>query len=179
VTTLVDRRLIRRELVDRLRSMGLPFERRVFANRLRAHWPEKLPACCVYTLREDISVVNAAPRRYEHKLEVSIQILAARPPAAEAVEDVTRRSDGVDDDLDWMAGEVSARLDRDQTLGGLVDDVQHQRVDYAPEREGEERYASLVLTEQVTYYTEAGERPEGGFDPLRVVQIDLRLGAAP
>lgn len=173
-----DRPMIRAEVIKRLRDLDLAFGKRVFANRARALSARRLPACSVYTLREDITEWCQSPRIYERKLELAIEIVAGVRPPASAVNDLAQATDGLDDQLDLLAREVEMRLERDVTLGGLVSDIQHKRVEYDPGEDGEERYGVIVLIEEVTYRTEAAERPEAGFEPLREVQLQTNVGDA-
>lgn len=170
-----DRREIRAAIVERLRGLHLDFGQRVYSNRVRPLWPKGLPTCVVYTLREELEIANVAPRQYERTLEVVIELAAKLPAPVDGSLDVTAAGDGLDDYLDGLVREVEERLERDQTLGGLVQDVYHKRFEFEPVVEGEERFAFARLFESVVYYTPAPERPEAGFDPLRSVESALQV----
>ncbi len=171
-----DRREIRAAVVERLRGLHLDFGQRVYQNRIRPLWPKGLPTVVIYTLREEVEVANVAPRQYERTLELVVELCAKLPAPADGSLDVVQTGDGLDDLLDGLAREVEERLERDQTLGGLVQDLQHKRFEFEPVDNGEERFAFARLFESITYYTPAPERPEAGFDPLRSVESSLQVG---
>ena len=175
----VDRRSIRQAIVERLRELHLPYGARVFSNRQIPVSIRQLPAVAVYTLREEISIWTESPRRYKRELELVIEILAGVPPPVDGAVDIAQASDGLDDQIDGIVLEIESRLERDQTLSGLVHDVSHKRYEYEPVDQGERRMAFARLIETVVYSTEAGERPESGFPPLRVVQSRLGRPGSP
>lgn len=172
----VDRDTIVEHVVDVLRKMNLLFEERVYANRPRPLNPHPTPKCVVYTLSEDYSIWQESPRVYERKLELVIQISAGIKPLADGAADVAASSDGLPAMMRAMMDPIELRLEHDQTLGGLVADVQHKRYEYEPVESGEMRFAFARLFEQVTYLTEAGERPESGFTPLRTIHLETSAG---
>lgn len=175
----VDRRAIRAAVVEMILELHGPWGRRVFQNRLIPLATRRLPAVAVYTLREDDEVLTVSPRRYKRTLELVVEILSsARPPADTGV-DSAAPSDGLDDEIDGIALEIERRLERDQTLGGLVVDSRALRWEYEPIDQGDPRLAFGRLVWQIEYQTEAGEEPESGFPPLREVQSSLGRPGSP
>jgi hypothetical protein len=169
---------IRAFVADGLRGLGLAFGDRVFPNRVRPFWPTGLPGCSIYTLTSTKEIAQVAPRVYLRKLELVVEITAAARPAQDGAADRDRPVQP-DDLLDELADEVEQFFERDQRLGGLVDDVQHKSSFYDAPTEGDERYGFLRLVLEVSYYTEAGEMPEGGVNPLRTVHSKTEVDGSP
>jgi hypothetical protein len=166
---------IRKAIAEDLRDLHLAFEQRVFANRVRPFWADGLPGCSIFTLNVEKTIQQGAPRQYKRAMELVVELSLSAKPLADGAADRDRISEGTDDPLDVLADQVELYFEHDQTLGGLVDDVQHKRHVYDPPRQGEERFAYLRLLLEVSYYTDAGELPDGGLDPLRTVRSDLRV----
>lgn len=171
----VDRRAIRQAVKEMLEELHLDFGKRVWKNRPRSFDAAELPAAIIYTRNETLEEANSAPRRYLRTLELVIEISAARQAPADGQADIDGSDDDqVDDYLDGLGLEVEKRLERDPTLGGLVDDCSHLRQEFETSDEGSLRFGFLRLFEAVTWTTEAPEEPESGLPPLRTVELRTR-----
>lgn len=155
-------------------DLHLDLGHRVFSNRERALAEGALPAAIVYTLRETEEIWQEAPRIYKRKLELVIELAAARKAPADGAKDLDGSGDDLDDYLDGLVLEIEKRFERDPTLGGLVEDLQHVRFEYEPAREGALRIGFARMIEEVEYFTEAPEEPEYGLAPLREISLDVR-----
>jgi len=82
----------------------------VFPSRVRPIEEESLPTLQVYANSESVSIWQEAPREYERKLSLSIQITA-------------KANDSLEDTLDHIAEQVEDLLRQDHTLGELCRDV--------------------------------------------------------
>jgi hypothetical protein len=157
-------------VVERLKGLDLDFEQKVFPQRARPFWPKTLPNCAVYALRESCELGNEAPRDYVRKLELKIELaVGIQTPAPDS---------GTSDAVDVLCNQVSEQIERDETLGGLVESTKEKGWEFDLVNEGADYFGFATMTYEVTYPTEVGEHPVGGFDNLRSVRAEIAAEGA-
>lgn len=104
------REAIRQKLLNKTDAEG-----RVFSNLSSAYWSEQLPVICIFTLSEDVEVLNTAPREYRRSIEVAIEIAAQGSENPDGLKVTT------EDQLDKISDQVELELNRDETLGEIID----------------------------------------------------------
>lgn len=166
----VTRAQIVKAVVDRLKGLDLDFEQKVFTNRARPFWPKTLPGCAVYTLRETCEVGNEAPRDYIRKLELQVELVVGIETAAP--------DSGTSAAVDLLCNQVSSKIEMDETLEGLVESTREKSWQFDLVNEGANYFGFATLTYEVTYPTEEGERPQGGFETLRKIDVGLSAEGA-
>lgn len=121
---------------------------RVFANRFTPLWDVELPLIAIYTMDEPASVWAEAPREFERKLRLAIEIVGEGREDKNTDEIVS-----VDDILDDVGQAVEDAFAQDHTLGELCRDVVLTNTEFMVDPNAEKSVASLRLTYEVTYYT--------------------------
>lgn len=168
------RAMIRQAIVDLLALPGGDPETyptscgaNVFKSRMRAWWPEELPAIAVYARSDNAELFNQAPLEYRRTVEVVIEIVA-------------KLDDDLDDELDAIAAEVERILILNETLK-----PEDWPFDEWPEirlgdtsitinaHDGENQHGAAVMTFPVTYYQPAPEDITGTADGLAADIQDL------
>lgn len=123
---------------------------RVFASRARKLWPHEFPAMLVYTLTEDCSGHDSAPREVKRSLSLVIQI------AIEGDTERTPENEGealADEQLDTICKQVEDALAADDTLNGTVSDCMLMRTDIQLVEDGDDVTLAAIMTWTVEYYT--------------------------
>lgn len=116
---------------------------RVFENRTHELQDTDLPGLRVYTHDEDIATSSLGiGRTREHRMVL-------------VVEACSKKSVGMDDELDVMIGEVVARLDANQGAGGAKF-IEPRRVEIQMEGEAEKEVGVARMAFEVLYYTAQG-----------------------
>lgn len=170
------RQEIRDKVVELLTGIAEVNER-VFPNRARRLFEEELPAILVYTKSETGEIGVQAPREYKRTLKLAIEIVA-------------KADEDLDNDLDDIAKEIETRLFRNETLDGLVSDVQYSDTEIEFEPEAQVPVGAARLTFDVEYWTEAPDEipdlddfekahietlPEGATDDTEPAVDDLDM----
>jgi hypothetical protein len=134
---------IRKQIRDAVAAAldGLPTTgMNVFENRLHELQDDELPALRIYTNDESISIASLGQfRRRQHSLDV-------------VVECCSKKSDGMDDELDAMVREVIERLDANQGAGGAKM-IEPRRIETDMEAEAERDVGVARITFEAPYYT--------------------------
>lgn len=152
--------------VIRQRVMELLFDKtealdRVFPNRARQLWPEELPAILVYTRSENVTEFDHAPRSLKRDLRLAVEVVA-------------KADEQLDDQLDEIARQVEDALLGEDTLGGVCSDCLLSDVELALTGEGETLWGTLLMTFQITYFTEVKDS-DVELANLERVNVDYRL----
>lgn len=123
---------------------GLPTsEDRVFKSRTYDLQENDVPGLRVYTNDESIGTASmGVGRRREHRLTL-------------LVEACSKQSAGMDDELDAMVKQVTARLDVNQGIGGAKW-VEPRGVDIDMDGEADKEIGVARMTFEVLYYTAQG-----------------------
>ena len=130
---------------------------RVFANRTAPLWEAELPAIIVYTRSEASRILDAAAKRYERTVSLSVECVA------QAVNDV-------DDVLDDMAEAIEQAVAADDTLAGTASDVEVTSTELEVVETGEKPMAALRLNFAARYVKYAP--PELPLDAFETAQVE-------
>jgi hypothetical protein len=116
---------------------------KVYASRTHEMQDANLPGLRVYTNDEQIEAASAGPSRSRrHLLEL-------------VVEACSKKSSGLDAELDLMIKEVQIALDTNQGIGGAKY-VEPKRIEIGMEGEGEKEVGVARMVFEVLYYTALG-----------------------
>lgn len=154
---------------------------RVFSNLSSSMWCEELPQIAVFSRSEDIREMNVAPREYERRLELAIEIVAEGSEGPNS-------GDFVEDILDDIAEQVETELNRDESIAEiedvfgnpvkLVDALILKTVEFDFVGEGKKPTGSARLVYDVVYHE---HRPKSideqtGIDDFKTAHVDWSVG---
>ena len=115
----------------------------VFENRTIELQDTDLPGLRIYTSEEDVSTLSVGvARRREHKLVLK-------------VEACSKKSSGMDDELDAMVGEVLIAIDANQGAGGARY-IEPRRIEIEMQGEAEKEIGVASMSFEVLFYTAQG-----------------------
>lgn len=112
---------------------------KVYTDRARTIWPEKLPVVLVYADDETAEIINESPREYEKSLDVSVVV-------------------AISQDENWQdtLGDYSAKIETilltDTSLSGVVADLILERTSFDRVQIGESVVATMRVDLVATYY---------------------------
>lgn len=140
----------------------------VFPSRKRPVEEQILPTIQVYANSESVEIWQEAPREYERRLSISVEITA-------------KENDDLDVTLDTIAEDVEAQLTQDHTLGELCRDIILTGTDITINDNGDTLIGSCKITYDVLYYTlaVADMIEENGFGPFEKVDIKTKMPSTP
>lgn len=129
---------------------------RVYPNRVRPWRAKNLPAIGVYTKSEEANHHDSAPRAYERRALVVVEIVADA-------------DDHLDDVLDLQALLVETILLADPTMGGVADDLvlSDSSLDFL--EKGDTLQGCCAITFEATYWT---EQPEPTLDDFETANVE-------
>lgn len=132
----------------------------IFPSRVRPIEEQTLPTIQVYANSESSEIWQEAPREYERKLSLSVQITA-------------KADDSLEDSLDAIALQVEDVLRQDHTLGELCRDVILSGTELNITQNGDTLIGSCNVTYDILYYTlaVADRIPANGYDDLNEMDI--------
>lgn len=132
----------------------------IFPSRVRPIEEQTLPTIQVYANSESSEIWQEAPREYERKLSLSVQITA-------------KADDSLEDSLDAIAIQVENVLRQDHTLGELCRDVILAGTELTIHENGDTLIGSCNITYDILYYTlaVADRIPENGYNDLNEMDI--------
>lgn len=176
------RKLIRKAAAAYLKNRT-PAGANVFASRCAPLWDQEdsveLPAICVYSGREAITLFQESPRLYKRELELKVEIGAnGETDNGEPSSD----PDFLDDQLDDIGDAVErviARSNRltyrkEQTVADIV--LSSETIEFSGS--GRKTIGALVIVYTATYYTpEPDEYDSEPLDDLNTVHTDYDLNA--
>lgn len=112
----------------------------VFKSRFRRLPQTKLPALLIYTRRDQANDRNIsdAPRVYKRHISLNVEVVGAA-------------TKGLDDTLDDIAREVELLLENDNTLGGLVHDLEYRDTQIELDGEQDPPLGVAVMEFMVSY----------------------------
>ncbi len=133
---------------------------KIFPSRVIPIEEQTLPSIQVYANSETSEIWQEAPREYERKLSLSVQITAQ---AGDQLEDV----------LDQIAEQVENVLRQDHTLGELCRDIVLAGTELTINQNGDTLIGSCNITYDILYYTlaVADRIPANGYDDLNEMDI--------
>lgn len=126
---------------------------------------ESLPAILIYSTTENVRRFDESPKRYERTLTVNIECL-----------DSGNNDDDMDMRLEVIADQVEALMERDETLGGIANDLELVSTNYQQEPDGESPMGSLVLQYNVEFYQYAIRPDDECLDALKGIDIEYKIG---
>lgn len=129
----------------------------VFPSRARKLWQHELPGMLVYTLTEDCSGHDSAPREVKRALSLVVQIMV------EGDTERTKENEGeplADEQLDTICKQVEDALAADDTLNGTTGDCRLMRTEIHLIEDGDDVTLAAVMTWAVDYYTYMPESVE-------------------
>lgn len=156
----------------------------VFDSISSALWAETLPTIAIYCRSESVEEQNSAPREYKRTIELVVECIAEGGSA----EDPSSAGPFLDDVLDDISDQVELELNRDETLGpvlnalgqvvALVDEILLNNVEFEYRGEGRKPTGSCRLVFFVTYYE---HRPgsieeQDGVGDLKTVDAKWKVG---
>ncbi|OGQ23516.1 MAG: hypothetical protein A3I05_01100 [Deltaproteobacteria bacterium RIFCSPLOWO2_02_FULL_44_10] len=132
----------------------------IFPSRVRPLEEQSLSSIQVYANSESSEIWQEAPREYERKLSLSIQITA-------------KADEGLENTLDIIAEQVEDLLRQDHTLGELCRDVILTGTELTIHENGDTLIGSCNITYDILYYTlaVADRIPENGYNDLHEMDI--------
>ena len=141
---------------------------KIFPSRGRPVEEQAFPAIQVYANAESSEIWQEAPREYERKLSLAIQITA-------------KADDSLEDVLDQLALQVEDVLRQDHTLGELCRDVILTGTELTLNQNGDTLIGSCNITYEIPYYTlaVADRIPENGYNDLNTMDIKYHAPTTP
>lgn len=139
----------------------------VYASRIEPFisrgWEQELPAIVVYTMDESGEIWSAAPREYQRRVELVVEIHAAGDSS-------------LDDTLDTVARQVEVALLADDTLGGTVNDLRYSRTRMVLRDEGETLLGGCRISFEAEYFDiHPTAAVDGALPDLSTVATDYSL----
>ena len=131
---------IRHKLVDFLKGHTGAGDN-VEPNRVRPVHESDLPKILVYTLQEP---ADNSIERDELPTRRDLQVV---------IECLEKKSATMDDELDLLCGQVEEVLAEDDTVDGLMNDLQYTGTAMSIQREGQYEMGSAALTYDGNYFT--------------------------
>lgn len=141
---------------------------RVFDTKVTEWRENQLPGVAVYTLHDAVdpeSARSSAPRELKRTLQLKL-------------EGAVQLADGVAAALDALSEELERVVDRDPTFGGVASDSILSNTDVVIDRQAAQPVGSIVLTYEVTYYTDAPKAADTPLVDFARADIRTSLGGA-
>lgn len=126
---------------------------------------QELPAIIIYTRSTKSSVYDESPRRYRHEAELAVEC------ALEILPD-----QDIDTTLDEFEQEIVEALLRDETLGGVADDMTLQSSANTFDESGAKLLGAVIITFTAVYYTEAPAQGTQTLADLSRIHTEHSLG---
>lgn len=162
------RKQIRDRVATILQSYSTDAGDRIYKAMYLPIAPNNLPCICVYTNREAVEIYQSAPRVYDKRLTLQIEIIAE---ANEALEDV----------LDKICGQVESIFNEDQHLNDIAETVEYKSVEMSIAITGEVVTGSAVMTYEVRYLEDAvasGLLDPHKLVPFKTIYLDSKPGGS-
>lgn len=117
------------------------------------------PLINVYSVSETVERFDEAPKRYRRRMTLLIECLSAGD-----------EDDGLDKALEILGRQVEILMERDETLGGLLNKLELTGTDYQQEPDGASPLALLALRYSLEFF----DTPYNGEDELSALnEVDL------
>jgi hypothetical protein len=134
------RQSIRDDIIDTVTGLSATGTR-VYKSRVYPMDASKLPGLCVYSKDESSTVLTMGPNR---TISRTLTIV---------IESYVKALTGYDDDLDTIALQVENALMADRTRDGLAKDTQITSFQADFSGQGEQPFATGIITVDVVYHT--------------------------
>jgi hypothetical protein len=166
------RKIIRKKIRELLLNKTKACER-VYTNQASPTWIENLPAIIIYSLSEDITKFNQAPRELKRDLQVVIEIMASG-----AEEPNTACHNTAEDCLDDIAEQVECIMSKSETLDGVCDDniLSSIEFDFVPEGQKPVGSARLIYTVTYVEHSPRATCPQDGYGDFELGKVDWDVG---
>ena len=136
---------------------------RVGKSRVRAHWPEGLPALAVYTRSDAVETAADGPMLLRRTLTLTVEVVAKADANLDTV-------------LDNICEQVETVVFANQLmLGGKVE-LTLGDTEIALTDQGEMEHGSAIITVEAVYFQNAPEDLSGALDPLDQVNAKWNPG---
>lgn len=159
------KRKIREYVRDILINTGTPANKNIRVGRTAPNWIENIPAINIFPSNEAVQRFNEAPKDYRREFALAIECIAGG-----------NNDDDLDYNLEVMAERVEDIMEIDETLGGLVDRIELQNVEYQAEPDGQSPTGAVVLTYNVRWYQNANQPGYACLDDLKQVNTEWQIG---
>jgi hypothetical protein len=166
VTALNTPGAVRRAIREKIKAILVgqtPALNSVFISRSLPTEADALPAIGIYTTGETVERFNEAPKDYRRELSLMIEVNIAGD---------------TDDDLDQkredFADKIESLIEKDETLGGLVDSLWLTANEFAENSEGESPIGKLSVLYTVRFYMDAA-RPAEDLTEFQGADVDWKI----
>lgn len=122
------------------------------------------PLVNVYSLSETVERFDEAPKRYRRRMTLLVECLS-----------VGDDDNKLDDTLEKLGSQVEALMEKDETLGGLLNKLELTSTDYQLEPDGESPMGLLALRYSLEFFT-TPYNDEDGLSDLNEVDLDWKVG---
>lgn len=133
-----------REYVKRALVGKTDAGQRIFINRVIPTQIEDLPVILVYSLGENVTRFNEAPKDYKRDFNLRVEIVCAGD-----------QDDDLDERLELIADKVESLLEQDETFGDLVSHIELKSTEYTGDHEAQSPVGMLALNYSVVFVTDA------------------------
>lgn len=159
--------MIRRRIKEHIRDSLKGHTRagdHVFIGQSGPSWIEDLPVILIYSPTESISRYNESRKDYLKTLSISIELI-----------DKGDDDDKLDYNLEELLDLVTKILERDETLGCLVDSIEQAGVEMQTEPDGASPTGAIVSQWNVFYLEDAIRDPEC-LDEFQGADVKYKVG---
>jgi hypothetical protein len=154
-----------KEAIQKLLNTIPNVQGRVSISRTIPTDAQNLPAILIYSIGETASIHNEAPRTYRRNLTVQIEVIAA----------------GNDDDhldflLEDLGDKIENYMERDETLGDLVNRLELTGTSYQSEPDAQSPIGSLVFSYSVEIFTDAQHLDDSNLEEFQGTDNEWKVG---
>jgi len=153
------KRLVKEAVVKLLKEGNTLAQERVSLSRSIPSEDITFPLINVYTVSESVERFDEAPKRYRRRITLLIECLSRGD-----------EDDQLDLYLEHLASQVENLMERDETLGGILNKLELSGTEYQQEPDGSSPLALLALRYSLEYFDEpaSGEESLSNFLGLDV-----------
>lgn len=126
---------------------------------------QELPALLVYTRSTKSEVFDESPRRYRNRAELVVEGVLEIQAGQE-----------IDDELDAFELEITNAMLRDETLGGLANDLTQQSSSTGTDDTGAKLLGAVIITFEAEYFSYAPAEGTQTLDDLVRIHTEHSLG---
>lgn len=158
------KRKIKLAIVKLLQEGNTLAKKSVFVSRAIPSEVEQFPLINVYSISESVDRFDEAPKRYRRRMTILIECLS-----------LGDTDEAVDCALEKLASQVEDLMERDETLGGLLNKLELTGTDYQQEPDGASPMGLLSLRYLVEFFS----TPSSGEDELsdwNGADVDWKVG---
>ena len=164
---------IRKSMKDIIKGKTLVGDQ-VFTNASIPTWVEDLPVILIYNRSESVDLFGTAPREWEHKSQIAVEIIANGREDA-SLED---GCEPVADILDDIGEKIVCELSKDSTLNDTVDEFNLVTMEFNYEGDGNKPIGTHILVFEAVFYTgfpQSFDKVQGASD-FKTATVDYKVG---